>query len=489
MLELAKGGEHPFSASMYIDGQWLSGSSGSRISVENPSNEACLGSVPEATADEACAALSAAQQAQKAWARLPAQARANYVLKLAEAVAVSKQRLALILSLEQGKPLDQSQGEVGAAEGFLRYAAENARRIEGDIIQSDNPDEEIWIRSVPRGVVVGLTAWNYPLALAARKLGPALVAGNSFVLLSHENTPFSGVALAELAEAVGIPAGVFNVLTGYGRTVGRALVDSPMSDLITMTGSTRAGKEIYASSASQLKVLRLELGGKAPFIVMEDADIDKAVAAAVTARYANCGQVCTCNERMYLHRDIADEFLEKFIDASKALTIADPLNSPDLGPKISALEVEKIKALVDAGVSAGDTLLLEGGPLNDGLYEKGHWYAPTVVEAASNDSPLIRSEVFGPVVPALRVDDFEHALSLANDSRYGLSAYVFTKDIARMMRLSRDLECGEIYFNRANGEQFQGFHNGWKESGLGGEDGKYGFDGYLKKQTSYINWA
>jgi len=474
---------------MYIGGQWVKGSSANRIEVENPSNEACLGTVPEGTVPEAIEALEAARRAQSSWRSLPAQSRASYVNKLADAVAADKQRLAHIVCLEQGKPLDQALGEIGATEGFLRYAAENARRIEGDIVPSDNADEEIWIRNVPRGVVVGLTAWNYPSALVARKLGPALVAGNSFVLLSHENTPFSGLALAELAESVGLPSGVFNVLTGYGRTVGKALVESELSDLVTMTGSTRAGKEIYASGADQLKVLRLELGGKAPFIVMDDANIDAAVAAAVTARYTNCGQVCTCNERMYLHQRIADEFLEKFVLASKALRIGDPLMSPDLGPKISALEVDKVQKMVAAAEAAGDTFLLKGGPLNEGEFEKGHWYAPTVVEAANNNSPLICSEVFAPVVPALRVDSFEQALAFANDSDYGLSAYVFTQDIRRMMSLSKQLNFGEIYFNRANGEQFQGFHTGWKQSGLGGEDGKYGFEGYMKKQTSYINWA
>ena len=248
---------------------------------------------------------------------------------------------------EQGKPLNQALGEIGATETFLRYAAENARRIEGDILPSDTPNEEVWIRRVPHGVVVGLTAWNYPSALAARKAGPALVAGNTFVLKAHEFTPLSGLALAALAEQVGFPPGVFNVVTGVGRIVGEALVESPLSDLVTMTGSTRAGQgDLPRPAPTCIKVLRLELGGKAPFIVMEDADIDAAVESAITARFTNCGQICTCNERMYLHEKIADEFLEKFVARTRGLTIGDPLTNPDIGPKISGPEVDKVAAIV-----------------------------------------------------------------------------------------------------------------------------------------------
>ena len=341
---------------------------------------------------------------------------------------------------------------------------------------------------MPRGVVVGLTAWNYPAALVARKLGPALVAGNAFVLLAHENTPLSGLFLARLADQVGLPKGLFNVVTGRGAVIGQAMVEHPITNLVTMTGSTLAGKKIFAAGAEELKVLHLELGGKAPFIVMEDADIDKAVDAAVIARYTNCGQICTCNERMYLHRAIADEFTEKFIAKSAALSIGDPMLNPDMGPKVSGLEVQKLDEMLQAGIDAGAEVLLKGGSLNDGQYEKGHWYAPTVLEVTDNQSPLIQNEVFGPIAPILRIDDFEQAIAMANDSKFGLSAYLFTKDISRLMRLPQDLKFGEIYFNRANGEQVQGFHSGWGHSGLGGEDGKYGFDGYLHKQTVYLSW-
>ncbi|MDB6176398.1 aldehyde dehydrogenase family protein [Paracoccus sp. Z330] len=474
---------------IFIGGEWINPSGAGRIEVENPANEQIIASVPDCGADLALEALEAARKAQTSWAAMPAIARAKVVHALAASVQKNSEALATSLVAEQGKPIGQARGEVQAAANFLTYAAENARRIEGDIMPSDNPDEEIMIRRVPRGVVVGLTAWNYPLALAARKLGPALVAGNSFVLMSHEITPLSGLNLARLAQQVGVPAGVFNVITGRGAIAGRAMVESPLSDMITMTGSTRAGREIYRSAADRLKVISLELGGKAPFIVMEDADLDKAVEAAIVARFTNCGQVCTCNERMYLHRDIADRFMQKFIQRIGKLRIGDPMDDPDLGPKVSGVEIDKIEALVEQAIAAGAKAILPGGRLREGSFSKGHWMSPTVLELDRNDNPIIRSEVFGPVVPFMRVDSFEDALTKANDSDYGLSAYLFTRDIQRMMRVSRELNFAEIYFNRANGEQVQGYHAGWNQSGIGGEDGKYGFDNYLKKQTMYVNWS
>jgi lactaldehyde dehydrogenase/glycolaldehyde dehydrogenase len=474
---------------MYIDGRWSAGSAKDTTEVENPANEAVVATVPAGGVEDAEAALVAARRAQPAWGALPAHQRGLLVARLADAVRDNADLLARVIVREQGKPFNQAMGEVGATETFLRYASENARRIEGDILPSDSTNEEVWIRRVPYGVVVGLTAWNYPAALAARKMGPALVAGNTFVLKAHEFTPMSGLAIAALVEKVGFPAGVFNVVTGLGRGVGEALVASPLSDLVTMTGSTRAGKEIYRAGADRIKVLRLELGGKAPFIVMDDADLEAAVESAIVARFTNCGQICTCNERMYLHEKIADQFLEKFITRARSLSIGDPMTSPDMGPKISRPEVDKVAAIVAESVAAGAEVLLAGGPLRDGKYAKGHWYAPTVLRLRDNSSPAMRQEIFGPVVPTLTFSDFEEALTLANDSDYGLSAYVYTQSLQRLMRLVDGLDFGEIYFNRTNGELIQGFHTGWKQSGLGGEDGKYGFDGYLRKKTMYVNWG
>jgi len=474
---------------VYIGGDWLDPAGVADIPVENPANGAVVATVPECGAELAGHALQAAAEAQPAWAALPAVERGRLVAELARLVRENVQELAASLVREQGKPLSQAIGEVGGAANFLSYAAENARRIQGDIMPSDNPSEEIMIRRVPRGVVVGLTAWNYPLALAARKLGPALVAGNSFVLLSHEITPLAGLDLAALAERAGLPPGVFNVITGRGAVAGRALVESPLSDMITMTGSTRAGRDIFRSAADRLKVLSLELGGKAPFIVMDDADVDLAVTAAMTARYTNCGQVCTCAERIYVHEGVADRFIAEFVARSAALRMGDPMDDPDLGPKVSAAEADKVEAMIAGAIAAGARPLLRGGRRSDGDFAQGHWIAPSVLEVDDNSIAIMQAEVFGPVTPIMRVSGFDHAVSLANQSEYGLSAYLFTRDIGRMMQAGSRLNFAEIYFNRTNGEQVQGFHSGWNQSGIGGEDGRYGFDNYLKKQTMYVSWA
>lgn len=489
MLAARQTDDAPIHGAMYVDGAWETPANASLIAVENPATEEVIGHIAEGTVEDADAAVSAAKAAFPAWAARPALQRAAYVTALADAIDVDADRLATLVTAEQGKPIDQARGEIGATSNFLRYAAEQARRIQGDIVTSDNTSEEIHIRRHPIGVVVGLTAWNYPAALATRKLGPALVAGNTFVLLGHEVTPFSGLAIAELADRIGLPKGVFNVVTGRGPVVGQRLVEHPDTGLITMTGSTRAGREICRAAADELKIVRLELGGKAPFIVMEDAEIDAAVEAAVTARYTNCGQVCTCNERMYLHDRIADEFLEKFVAKSRALSIGDPMSDVDLGPKVSGVEVTKIEEIVARGVSAGADVLLEGGALKDGAYAKGHWLAPTVMEVSDNASPLLQEEIFGPVVAAKRISGFDEAVALANDTSFGLSAYMFTQNAKRIAQIPYALKFGEIYLNRSNGEAVQGFHTGWGHSGLGGEDGQYGFDAYMKKQTTYLNWG
>lgn len=484
---LSGGGSN--AAFMYVDGQWADSGARPSIEVENPANEDIIATIKDGTSEDAERALVAAKAAQPAWAARPAIERGRLISALADELAANLEALARLVTLEQGKPIAHARQEIQASITFLKYASENARRITGDIVASDNPSEEIHIRRHPYGVVVGLTAWNYPSALAARKLGPALVAGNTFVLLSHEATPLSGLAIAALSQKVGLPPGVFNVVTGRGRTVGDTLVKSPLSDLITMTGSTRAGREIYRSGADAIKVIRLELGGKAPFIVMEDADIDSTVEAAVGARFTNCGQICTCNERMYLHSAIADEFLEKFVAASDALTMGDPLTPIDLGPKVSRIERDKVADLVADSISSGAEILLKGGIREDGAFGKGHWLAPTVLEVSRNDNPAIRQEVFGPVATAMRVDGFEEAIDLANDTEFGLSAYLFTRNHKRLATAPYQLKFGELYLNRSNGEAVQGFHTGWGLSGLGGEDGAYGFDNYLRKQTAYLNWG
>ena len=473
----------------YIGGQWVDSTIKEWIEVENPATGQVIASVPKGSADDADRAVVAAYQAQPAWEALPPAARGQMLKDLARLILENRERLARQIIAEQGKPLHEARGEVEGAALYLTYAAEEARRITGDIIPSDNPDEQIWIQRVAHGVVIGLTAWNYPAGLMCRKMGPALIAGNTIVIKSHEGTPTTALEIAQLSAQVGFPAGVINVVSGTGEGVGRALVQHPLSRLITLTGSVRAGKDIFRNAADDLKLLRLELGGKAPFIVAEDADIGAAVRAAVLSRFENCGQVCICNERMYVHEKIADEFLERFVASVKQLKVGDPTTLVDVGPKFSGPELDKVERMVDAAKAAGAEVLTGGKRLTDGEFSRGYWYDPTVLKVSDNSMSIMQDEVFGPVVPVMTVTDFDEGLRLAHESRYGLSAYVFTKDLRRMMRLTRELKFGEIYVNRPGGDAVHAYHAGIKDSGIGGEDGKYGLDAYFQKKTIYVNFA
>ena len=473
----------------FINGQWVDSTVKDWVEVENPATGAVIATVPKGSADDADRALVAAQAAQPAWEALPPVARGQLLKDLARLILENRERLARTVIAEQGKPLHEARGEIEGTALYLSYAAEEARRITGDIIPSDNADEQIWIQRVAHGVVVGLTAWNYPAALMARKMGPALIAGNTIVIKSHEGTPTSALEIAQLSTQLDFPPGVINVVSGTGEGLGAALVRHPIPRLITLTGSVRAGKDIFRNAADDLKLLRLELGGKAPFIVAEDADIGAAVRAAVLSRFENCGQICICNERMYVHERIADEFLDKFTRAVKALKVGDPTTLVDVGPKFSGPELDKVERMVDAAVAAGAEVLTGGRRLCDGEFAHGHWYEPTVLRTRDNSLRIMQDEVFGPVVPVMTVTDFDEGLRLANESRYGLSAYVFTKDMRRMMRLVRELRFGEIYVNRPGGDAVHAHHAGLRDSGIGGEDGKYGLDAYFQKKTIYVNYA
>ncbi|MCE3026158.1 aldehyde dehydrogenase [Salinicola sp. DM10] len=474
----------------FIDGEWTTGG-GERLDVLNPATGEIIARV--SLADEALAnrALEAAQRAFPAWSRKTAVERADHLYRLVELILEQRQRLARLITTEQGKPLDEADADVGMCANLIRFAAENTRRLEGDIIPADDPDEQIWIQKVPHGVVVGITAWNFPAALIGRKLGPALAAGNTIVLKPSEETPLTALEIVELARQAGIPPGVVNLVNGRGRDIGNQLITSPITQLVSMTGSVRGGREINKAAAEHLKIVRLELGGKAPFIVLDDADLDPAVDAAIASRFDNCGQVCTCNERMYVQSGIYDRFLERFKQRVEALKVGNPLTDEDvdMGPKINAAELDKIHAMVEQAQRDGAQLLTGGKRLSGGDYDKGNYYAPTILTGVDNDMQIMKEEIFGPVVPIMKIDDFEQAMAYANASEYGLSAYVFTQNVRHLMALTRELDFGEIYVNRGAGESVQGFHKGYRNSGLGGEDGKYGLEAYVKNKTMYVHYS
>ena len=474
---------------MLIDNQWVSSGTGETIDVLNPANEKVIATVPMGTREDAAKALESSGKALKGWAKWTAQERGNALRKIADRLLADKDRLGALLTTEQGKLLKDGIDEVEGTAQFLIYAAESARRIEGEVLNSDNPSEQIMIQRIPYGVTVGLLTWNYPLALAGRKLGNALVTGNTMVLMPPLHAPLAVYELGEIIKEI-LPPGVVNIVTGAGNVVGDELVRNPITKFVSLTGSTPIGRIISKAASENLTVLSLELGGKSPFIVMDDADVEKAAKIAVESGYGNCGQICTSNERMYIHKDIYDAFMKVFIEEVKRLKVGDPMDpATDIGPKMNALELEKCEDMVKRAVAEGATVIEGGQALKEGPFASGYWFPPTIIGDVTNDMEIIQEETFGPIVGAMKVDDFDDALEKANDSDYGLSGYLFTNDMKKIMRATQELEVGELYINRRNGELLNGFHAGIKLSGVGGEDGKHGLELYTQKKTIYLNWA
>ncbi|MDJ0701565.1 MAG: aldehyde dehydrogenase family protein, partial [Woeseiaceae bacterium] len=335
---------------------------------------------------------------------------------------------------------------------------------------------------------VGLCAYNYPLALIGRKVGPALVTGNTMVLKPHEATPVTASVFCRVVLEAGVPPGVINMVSGSGVEVGAALVESPITRLITLTGSIRAGQAIAATAASNVSALSLELGGKAPFIVLKDADIDEAAEAAAIARYANCGQVCICNEHVLVEESVADEFTDKLMGHVSQIKPADPMTNSGMGPVTTADALQRIDKLVQDSVADGAELAMGGKRPGGAQFEKGNWYEPTVLLNATADTTATKEEIFGPVLPIVRVADYEEALAIANARPDGLSAYLWTRNPSIYMDAIARMETGTIFLNKGIVGYIQGYHNGHKLSGLGGEDGIYGIEGYLQKRTVYMKY-
>ncbi|WP_025761200.1 aldehyde dehydrogenase [Dyadobacter tibetensis] len=474
---------------LFINGEWVAPLSGESHRVTSPTDESLVGVVARGGEADAHRALEAAEAAQRLWKKVPAKQRAELMRKFAAEIRAQKGNLSQLLVREQGKLIGVAEMEVEVTASFIEYACDGARSIEGDIVPSDNPNEQIWINKVPRGVVVAITAWNFPLALAGRKLGPALIAGNSIVIKPTEETPLATLELGNIALKVGLPNGLLNIVTGTGRILGEALVGHPITKMVSMTGSTRAGQQIFRTAANHLIHVQLELGGKAPSIVFADANLDQAVESTFHSRFDNCGQVCTCNERMYVHEAIYEEFMIKFMAKVKALKLGDPMDpSTTIGPKINASELANMERLVAVSLEEGAVLASGGKKPTGAGFEKGYWFEPTILTNVTQEMTIVHEEAFGPILPVIKFQNFDQVIGYANDSEYGLAAMIFTKDMRTIMRCKDELECGEIYVNRGHGEQHQGFHNGYKHSGTGGEDGKYGLEQYLEKKTFYVNY-
>ena len=457
--------------------------------VINPADESIVARAPEGDDSHVEAALEAARGAQRSWGRRSGVERGAALGAIAKGIRARGEELARLVVAEQGKTITEARGEIEGTAGFFEYFASFARARVGTMFAPDGTGEQLFIKSVPYGVVAAITPWNFPAAIFARKVAPAIMAGNAIVLKPHENTPLAALALAAIIEEVGVPPGVVNVVTGAGPVVGDALVRHPLTQMVTVTGSVRAGREILAAASENITPVSLELGGKAPFIVLEDADLDAAVENAVNARFWNCGQVCTCNERTYVHRDLYDAFVERFVESAGRLRMGDPMREDvQMGPKVSEAELVKVEALVEDAVRQGATVALGGGRPEGEGFERGYWFEPTVLTGATNEMDVVQNEVFGPVLPIQAFDSFDEVVDLANDSPYGLTAYVFTRDLNRAMRAIDDIDFGEVYINKIGPEQLQGFHTGYRLSGMGGDDGEYGYERYFRRKTVYLGY-
>ena len=466
----------------FIGGEFTSGNT--MIEVLNPATGALIGRAPDADMGVVDAALRAADAAQADWGRLPAHTRGLALRAIATKIREKLPELARITALEQGKVLPLAEMEIALTAEYLDYMAEWGRRIEGEVISSDCPGETMLMFRRPMGVVAGILPWNFPFFMVARKVAPALVTGNTIVVKPSEETPFGAAAFARLVAETDLPAGVFNLVCGRGETTGAALVTHPTVQMISFTGSSAAGSAIMASAARNITKVNLELGGKAPVIVLDDADVDLAVQTLTMSKTINAGQACNCAERVYVQKGVAHQLREKLAASVGAISQGDPLGEAPvaMGPVINRAAVQRIEALVDNARSLGADVLAGGSAL-DG---PGCHYQPTLLSGTTPDMDIMHREIFGPVIVVNEICDLDEGITLANASDYGLSSSIFTRSLSSAMKAISELRFGETYVNREHFEAIQGFHAGVRKSGIGGTDGKHGLYEYTHTQVAYI---
>ena len=469
----------------FINGRFTPSVSGDRIRVINPSDSTEICTVPNSTAADVEAAIEAATAAQKLWAKKPAIQRAQALRSIAAKIREQVEPLARLITEEQGKTLDLARVEVAFTADYLDYMSEWARRIEGEILESDRPNETIFLFRQPIGVIGGILPWNFPFFLIARKAAPALVTGNTIVIKPSEETPHNAVKFCELLLETDLPPGVINIVHGRGATAGKALASSPGIGMISFTGSVETGSAIMSAAAANITKVNLELGGKAPAIVMADADLSVAINAIKASRVINSGQVCNCAERVYVASSIADEFTERLAVAMSGTHFGNPLLDAkvEYGPLINEGGFRKVDALVRGAVAAGATLVTGGKRAS---LEGGYYYEPTVLSGCQQDMEIVQREVFGPVIPVVKFDDLDQAIQFANDSDYGLTSSIYTRDLNTALRACQEIHFGETYINRENFEAMQGYHAGWRKSGIGGADGKHGLYEFTQTHVVYM---
>lgn len=465
-----------FRQAALVGERWIE-ANGAGLAVTNPATGETIGHVPKLGATETREAIEAAEKAQKAWAKRTAKERSNILRRWFELMIENKEDLGKILTLEQGKPLAEATGEIVYGASFIEWFAEEARRVYGDLIPGHRADARIMVMKQPIGVVAAITPWNFPNAMITRKAGPALAAGCAMVLKPAAQTPFSAIALAVLAERAGLPAGLFSVVTGSAREIGAEMTANPIVRKLTFTGSTEVGAELYKQSAPTIKKLGLELGGNAPFIVFDDADLDAAVDGALIAKFRNNGQTCVCANRLYVQEGVYDAFAEKLGKAVGTLKTGNGFDEGViLGPLIDQAALEKVQEHVADALGKGAKLLRGGKahPLG------GTFYEPTVLADVTPDMAVAREETFGPVAPLFRFKDEADVIAQANDTEFGLASYFYARDLSRVWRVAEALEYGMVGVNTGLVSTAEAPFGGMKSSGLGREGSRYGIEDFVE---------
>ncbi|MDM5334189.1 NAD-dependent succinate-semialdehyde dehydrogenase [Ureibacillus composti] len=467
---------------MYINGEWKEAQNSETFSVINPSTGEVVAQVPNGGRHETQQAITAAELAFKSWSKLTAGERAKYLKKIYHLMHEYKDELARIMSMEMGKPFTEAKGEVDFAASYLEWFAEEGRRVYGETIPSSATNKRLMVIRQPIGVVASITPWNFPLAMMTRKVGPAIAAGCTAIVKPASQSPISALAFGKLVEMAGVPAGVVSVVTGQSGPITNEIFENPVVKKISFTGSTEVGKLLVTKSALQLKKLSLELGGHAPFIVFEDADLEAAAVGALTSKFRNTGQTCVCANRIYVHSSVVDKFSEIFVEKVKSLKVGNSINpSVQVGPLASKNSLSKVEEHVQDALSKGAHLLC-GGQRIEGELADGLFYEPTVLAGVNTDMIITREETFGPVAPIIPFDTEEEVIGLANSTEFGLAAYFYTKDISRSVRVSEALQFGIIGMNDAVPTVAQAPFGGIKESGMGREGGHQGIDEYLEEK-------
>ncbi|UJX43263.1 NAD-dependent succinate-semialdehyde dehydrogenase [Desulfovibrio sp. JY] len=468
---------HLFREACLVNGQWVAAAGGETMDVTNPADGSLVGRVPKLSEKEIEGVIAAASAAFRPWAALAAPQRAAVLEKWHGLILEAADDLATILTTEQGKPLAEAKGEIMYAASFIKWFAEEARRVYGDVIPAPTADKRLIVLKQPVGVTAAITPWNFPAAMITRKAGPALAAGCTMIVRPAAQTPFTALALAELAVQAGVPAGVFQVVTGSSRAIGAVLTASDTVRKLSFTGSTEVGRLLMAQCAPTIKRISLELGGNAPFIVFDDADLDAAVAGAIASKYRNAGQTCVCANRLYVQSGVYDAFAKKLAAAVAAMPIGrGDAPGVQIGPMIDAKAVEKVESHIADAVSKGAKVALGGKRHALG----GSFFEPTILTGVTREMRVAREETFGPLAPLFRFETEEEVLAAANDTEYGLAAYFYTENAGRVWRVAEGLEYGLVGHNTGLVSNEVAPFGGVKQSGIGREGSKYGIDEYLE---------